>query len=332
MPEVGRNDPCPCGSGKKYKNCCMRQDRVQAARSVNQGAVERSLYYDLVQFIQQSRFAQEIGEGLAIFWGGHYSEETLPAARDDDKRRFIEWFIHDYRYGDERRYIIDLFIEREGPQYTEQARQMLEAWSASAMAMLRHVRRIGDDRIAAYDPLREAEHEVTSRLMATNARPGDLLVGRLYELQGAKHLSVATLLLPGEYEQPLAEYVRNAYSIYCDEHPGTSWDRFLRLHGHLMNTFLLSDRAQALRALIGAGTRFYDPAATRDRMRELQQRVRQQADADELVTLDDLEPMLHTRHTAGGIILPGGEEPDEGEPAQGAPPKRPTILIPGRDS
>lgn len=23
--KVGRNDPCPCGSGKKYKNCCMRQ-------------------------------------------------------------------------------------------------------------------------------------------------------------------------------------------------------------------------------------------------------------------------------------------------------------------
>ncbi len=24
---VGRNDPCPCGSGKKYKNCCMRKDQ-----------------------------------------------------------------------------------------------------------------------------------------------------------------------------------------------------------------------------------------------------------------------------------------------------------------
>lgn len=23
-PHVGRNDPCPCGSGKKYKKCCMR--------------------------------------------------------------------------------------------------------------------------------------------------------------------------------------------------------------------------------------------------------------------------------------------------------------------
>ena len=25
-PKIGRNDPCPCGSGKKYKNCCMRNE------------------------------------------------------------------------------------------------------------------------------------------------------------------------------------------------------------------------------------------------------------------------------------------------------------------
>ena len=23
--KVGRNEPCPCNSGKKYKNCCMRK-------------------------------------------------------------------------------------------------------------------------------------------------------------------------------------------------------------------------------------------------------------------------------------------------------------------
>ena len=22
--KIGRNDPCPCGSGKKYKQCCGR--------------------------------------------------------------------------------------------------------------------------------------------------------------------------------------------------------------------------------------------------------------------------------------------------------------------
>jgi uncharacterized protein YecA (UPF0149 family) len=24
--KIGRNDPCPCGSGKKYKKCCMNKE------------------------------------------------------------------------------------------------------------------------------------------------------------------------------------------------------------------------------------------------------------------------------------------------------------------
>ena len=24
-PKVGRNEPCPCGSGKKFKKCCLLQ-------------------------------------------------------------------------------------------------------------------------------------------------------------------------------------------------------------------------------------------------------------------------------------------------------------------
>ena len=30
-PRVGRNDPCPCGSGKKYKKCHMAADEGGAA-------------------------------------------------------------------------------------------------------------------------------------------------------------------------------------------------------------------------------------------------------------------------------------------------------------
>ena len=26
---IGRNDPCPCGSGKKYKKCCFRTNRIK---------------------------------------------------------------------------------------------------------------------------------------------------------------------------------------------------------------------------------------------------------------------------------------------------------------
>ena len=30
-PQLGRNDPCWCGSGKKYKNCHMQSDNTQGA-------------------------------------------------------------------------------------------------------------------------------------------------------------------------------------------------------------------------------------------------------------------------------------------------------------
>jgi hypothetical protein len=28
VPKTARNDPCPCGSGKKYKHCCLEKDRA----------------------------------------------------------------------------------------------------------------------------------------------------------------------------------------------------------------------------------------------------------------------------------------------------------------
>lgn len=31
MAKIGRNQPCPCGSGKKYKQCCLATDEAAAA-------------------------------------------------------------------------------------------------------------------------------------------------------------------------------------------------------------------------------------------------------------------------------------------------------------
>lgn len=27
--KIGRNNPCPCGSGEKYKNCCLNSKRIR---------------------------------------------------------------------------------------------------------------------------------------------------------------------------------------------------------------------------------------------------------------------------------------------------------------
>ena len=52
-PKVGRNDPCPCGSGKKYKKCCLSKDCEEAARQ--EAEEEEPRLIDVVQ-ARGSRF------------------------------------------------------------------------------------------------------------------------------------------------------------------------------------------------------------------------------------------------------------------------------------
>jgi len=33
-PETGRNDACPCGSGKKYKRCCLDSDEKKRRKQL----------------------------------------------------------------------------------------------------------------------------------------------------------------------------------------------------------------------------------------------------------------------------------------------------------
>ncbi|MFZ0565059.1 MAG: SEC-C metal-binding domain-containing protein [Chlamydiales bacterium] len=35
--KVGRNDPCPCGSGKKYKQCCLLKEKEGGAKFAPSG-------------------------------------------------------------------------------------------------------------------------------------------------------------------------------------------------------------------------------------------------------------------------------------------------------
>lgn len=36
MPKkIGRNEPCPCGSGKKYKHCCLGSKSVAINQTVS---------------------------------------------------------------------------------------------------------------------------------------------------------------------------------------------------------------------------------------------------------------------------------------------------------
>ncbi len=334
MPKVGRNDPCPCGSGRKYKNCCMRKDRISESRELNLDSMEGFLLDALTGYAQSPRFTNDVNEALSFYWGGHYAlQRDLVMEHEEDLRRALEWIIHDYHTSTRNRYIIDLFIENQADQYPPEAGEILEAWSESVMGMFRLIEIIEDRRLAVYDPLQERELVIFDSFLAQNAREGDILVGRLFELEDEYRLSNMTLILPNDYEAPLVDYVTNAYGIYQDEHPEATWDEFLRENGHLFNAFMLSARGESLRSLIGAGTRFHDPADFRDALREATiERERELEEEAQREREREREP-AGTRRTRSGIIVPGEEPretPEEEEEEERSGKSR--ILIPGRDT
>ena len=63
MEKISRNAPCPCGSGKKYKKCCLSQEDEQASRHREEGtAVSRALDWLAQRYPRQ--VAAALGEGF----------------------------------------------------------------------------------------------------------------------------------------------------------------------------------------------------------------------------------------------------------------------------
>ncbi|MCH9630865.1 MAG: hypothetical protein S4CHLAM37_08730 [Chlamydiia bacterium] len=52
MQNIGRNDPCPCGSKKKFKKCCggvPKQPKIQSASILTSGSNSTSKLQSLFQ-------------------------------------------------------------------------------------------------------------------------------------------------------------------------------------------------------------------------------------------------------------------------------------------
>lgn len=46
MSKVGRNEPCPCGSEKKYKKCCIDKKKIRSVpvKTVKETEITRPAY------------------------------------------------------------------------------------------------------------------------------------------------------------------------------------------------------------------------------------------------------------------------------------------------
>src|SRR5438132_1045487 len=114
-PKVGRNQPCPCGSGKKYKKCCLPASEAHAATPSPAPVHERD--QDLVA--QMRRYAKR-----------RFGEEWARAAGDfadaaQSVQLFGPWSV--YVFEVEGRPIVEWFLEERGARLGADERAWLLA-------------------------------------------------------------------------------------------------------------------------------------------------------------------------------------------------------------
>jgi tetratricopeptide (TPR) repeat protein len=70
----GRNDPCPCGSGQKYKRCCLAKDQLAESTALAAAAAARAA---------EAAQHHHTHEGCD-FCGGHHLDDEDELTRDSN--------------------------------------------------------------------------------------------------------------------------------------------------------------------------------------------------------------------------------------------------------
>ena len=112
----------------------MRKDQAIESRETSLLPEEGFLVDRLYQYAQSPRFRGDMVNAFNLFWGGVFNYgEREPVLSQVDIRRTMEWFAFDYHTSTDRRRIIDLFIETQSSDYAPEVKEVLEAWSRSAL-------------------------------------------------------------------------------------------------------------------------------------------------------------------------------------------------------
>lgn len=85
MAKIGRNEPCPCGSGLKHKRCCLPQKRTNGAVSSMQ-QLKISLIADIEKIQRTAQKREEIVRELGVFvlWSNKEGDAWLLEISESD--------------------------------------------------------------------------------------------------------------------------------------------------------------------------------------------------------------------------------------------------------
>jgi hypothetical protein len=246
--KIGRNDPCHCGSGRKYKDCHLPQE--QAERSANL-RLRQGLDSLMPKIIEAARsIPAELPAAFTRFWQGKYSFDQMEELEEHENRgseRFLIWFSFDYQLSDGRTLVEQLGAAAEsgGFELDPYERQLIGPWGAVRSGAYKVVATHKGIGVTLRDLLTEAEYSVADYGASTRLAVDEVVVGHLLPADTAPGASAPTYYVGGaaahltaDTAERLVEFAELHLADLRREQPEATWADLFRARSEILNHFV----------------------------------------------------------------------------------------------
>jgi len=197
----GRNDPCPCGSGKKYKQCCLQTEGAQQAEDLLWHQISRAikgLPDKLLTFEKKWRGPETLLEAWDDFtlWGDEEFDPHSP-----QMQLFMPWFFHNWRLDSpadsgedpDTRTTGQAFLDHYGKQLEPLLKRYLEQCGTAPFSFYEIVTVRPGDGFVLHDILLDEECYVTEHSGSAQAQAGQIIFGKLVKVD---HVAILEACAP----------------------------------------------------------------------------------------------------------------------------------------
>jgi SEC-C motif/Protein of unknown function (DUF2384) len=186
--KTGRNDPCPCGSGKKYKRCCLEQQATAYTRWAQQHDTSDRLTRDMMRFAAR-KFGEQVNEAWQDF---HLTDLPVPFDPNSaEVQIFMPYFLYHWdpsrsqsgkRASPKGGVVIRWYELENAGKLSEMERLFIEQAKTQPITFHEVLWSKAGEGLGLRDILIGTETEVIERSGSRSLRQGDMIYGQLWHL------------------------------------------------------------------------------------------------------------------------------------------------------
>jgi hypothetical protein len=243
--KLGRNDPCHCGSGKKYKDCHLPIEQEARTEQLRLRQAQDTLLPRIIEAAQAQ--PEQIPAAFERFWQGRYQLEQmdeLDKAEDRGAERFLTWFAFDVRQPDGRTLVAQL-AEAESFEADPYERRLLEAWREVRLRpyIVEEIQK--GQGVTARDLLAGDVRQVADYGASKRLAPGEVVVGHLVPADTAPgadgptyYLAGAAAQLTDDTAEKLVEFAELHLADLRRTAPEADWSDLIDERSEVLNHFV----------------------------------------------------------------------------------------------